>query len=118
MKHTDCPNCAGSGVAFGKRCSCAAAESLPVLGNIEFLNGHANPLPQTDATDRHYVAASLPLQKSDAARLAWALPILVGSTDDTSDARTLALASALLGGFAGRDAIDHAMKITRSKATT
>lgn len=95
MSRPDCENCGGTGVSFGKQCACLPA----------------------NATDE-VVSAGGVLERSDAARFEWALPILVGSTGDTADERTTALARALLAGFEGRDAIDHAMKITRSKATT
>lgn len=92
MSRPDCENCGGTGVSFGKRCACLPGEA-----------------PQ------QAINAGCALERSDAARLEWALPILVGATDATADQRTIALASALLAGFDGRDAIDQAMKISRTK---
>lgn len=47
---------------------------------------------------------------ADAARLNWALPILVGDDSDLANARALALAAQLIKGLDGKPALDAAMK--------
>ena len=44
------------------------------------------------------------------ARCAWLLPIVTGAEDENTEAKTLALAQALLLGMDGNDAIDAARK--------
>ena len=44
------------------------------------------------------------------ARCAWLLPIITGAEDENTEAKTLALAQALLLGMDGNDAIDAARK--------
>jgi len=44
------------------------------------------------------------------ARCAWLLPLITGAEDENTEAKTLALAQALLLGMDGNDAIDAARK--------
>ena len=45
------------------------------------------------------------------ARCAWLLPIITGAEDENTEAKTLALAQALLLGMVGNDAVDAARKV-------
>lgn len=68
------------------------------------------------AADLVVLTEQLQAAQADAARFAWALPLIVGDRDLTANERAIVLALILSGGTEGIDAIDDAMKITASRA--
>ncbi len=61
MIYTDCPKCAGSGVAFGKRCDCDAAAPTQ---NFIFTSGAVDALPLLPE-DRRFTSLPLDLNEID-----------------------------------------------------
>jgi hypothetical protein len=59
----------------------------------------------------------LPADSADTTRLEWVLPIICGNDEALADARTMALARALIAGYKGRDLVDHAMSETKGKTS-
>lgn len=57
-----------------------------------------------------FTAEELVKLRQDKDRLEWILPVVTGVDSDNADRKSMAIASALMAGLDGREAIDRAMK--------